>query len=155
MYDTWFLRYQQKIKISKQKMETACGDIIILHKYTRNHDHRRYCSWDMVRDTSNCYFSFWAIFCPFAHPPTPLPIPLLLPAQNIKIAKKMKKNFWRYHHFTHVYHKLWLDDVQFLRYGAWQTDGQTDGRMKKVTYGGRCLKIDNINRHKWMLVASD
>ena len=52
-----------------------------------------------------------------------------------------------------MYHKLWLDDVQFLRYGAWQTDGQTDERMKKVTYRDGCLKIDNINRQKWMLLA--
>ena len=40
-----------------------------------------YCSWDMVRDRCNCYFSFWAIFCPF----TPLT------AQKIKILKKWKK----------------------------------------------------------------
>ena len=38
-------------------------------------------------------------------------------AQKIKISTT-KKNFWRYHHFTHVYHKLSLDDVRFLRYGA-------------------------------------
>ena len=36
--------------------------------------------------------------------------------QNFK--KKKEKNSWRYHHFTHVYQKLRLDDVQFLRYGA-------------------------------------
>ena len=29
---------------------------------------------------------------------------------------------------TPVYHKFWLDDVRFLRYGAQQTDGQTDGK---------------------------
>ena len=51
--------------------------------------------------------------------------------QNQKQSKKLKfqkneKGFWRYHHFTHVYHKLWLDDLRFLRYGARQTDGQTE-----------------------------
>ena len=29
--------------------------------------------------------------------------------------KKWKKTLWRYHHFTDVYQKLWLDDVWFLR----------------------------------------
>ena len=85
----------------------------------------------MVCDGCNCYFSFWAIFCPFT----------TLIAQKIKISKKKKittiktqnkkttnkqtnkKDTWRYH-FTHVYQKLWLDDVQFLRYGARQTDGR-------------------------------
>ena len=71
----------------------------------------------MVRDRCNCYFSFWAISCPF----------IALTAQKIKFSKKKKqrnkKDTWRYH-FTHLYQKLWLDDVRFLRYGAWQTDGQ-------------------------------
>ena len=39
-----------------------------------------YSSWDMVCDRCNCYFSFWAIFCPF----TPLT------AQKIKTLKKWK-----------------------------------------------------------------
>ena len=88
------------------------GNIIILHKCTKNHDHMQYCYWDMVHDGCN-YFSFWAIFCPF----TPLT------AQEIKISKKQNKNYWRYH-FTYLYQKLWLDDVRFLRYGAWRTDGR-------------------------------
>ena len=56
---------------------------------------------------------------------------LLLPYQpkNSKFQKN-KKNTWRYHHFTHVYQKLWLDDVRFLRYGARQMDGWTN-RQKK------------------------
>ena len=36
---------------------------------------------DMVRDGCNCYFSFWAIFCPFT--------PLI--AQKIKISNKQTK----------------------------------------------------------------
>ena len=51
-----------KIKIEKKKTP---GDIIILHKCTKNHDYMLYCSWDMARDRCNCYFSFWAIFLPF------------------------------------------------------------------------------------------
>ena len=47
-----------------------CGDSIILHKCTTNHDHMLYSSWDMAHDGCNCYFSFWAIFCPFtSHQP--------------------------------------------------------------------------------------
>ena len=38
------------------------GNIIILHKCTKNHDLMLYCSWDMVCAGCNCYFSFWAIF---------------------------------------------------------------------------------------------
>ena len=38
------------------------GDIIILYKCIKNHDHMLYCSWDMA--SGRCYFSFWAIFCP-------------------------------------------------------------------------------------------
>ena len=52
----------QKMKI-KKKTKKILGDII-LHKCTNNHDLMPYCSWDIVHDVSNCYFSFWAIFCP-------------------------------------------------------------------------------------------
>ena len=85
------------------------GGIIILHKCIKTHDHILHCSLDMVRDRCN-YFSFWAIFC---HLPP-------LTAQKIKF--QGKKNTWIYH-FTHVYQKLWLDDVWFLRYGVQWTDG--------------------------------
>ena len=44
----------------------------------------------------------------------------LLTTQKIKILDKWR----RYHHFTHVYQKLWSYDVRFLKYGVWQTDGQ-------------------------------
>ena len=98
-------------------MKKTPGDIIILHKCTKIHDHMLYCSWHVVRDRCNCYFSFWAIFCPF----TPIT------AQKMKIFKNEKNTSW-YHHFTHVFQKLWLDDVLLLRYGARETDGQTNGR---------------------------
>ena len=35
-------------------MKRAPGDIIILHKCTKNHDHMLYCSSDMVCDRCNC-----------------------------------------------------------------------------------------------------
>ena len=57
-------------------------------------------------------FSFWAIFCPF----TP---------QKSKFSKNEKKS-WRYHHFTHVHQKLGSDNVRFLKYGVWWTDGKSD-----------------------------
>ena len=65
-----------------KKMKKIPGDIIILHKCTKNQDHMLYCSWYMARDGCNCYFSFWTIFCPF----TPLT------AQKMKIYKKWKKS---------------------------------------------------------------
>ena len=84
-YDVWFLRYEtrqtrvfchfgpfvcpftplttQKIKIFK-KWKKAWR-YHHLHKCTKKHDHMLYCSWDMVNEGCNCYFSFSAIFCPF------------------------------------------------------------------------------------------
>ena len=75
----------QKIKISEKKKKTP-GNIIILQMWTKNYDQMIYSSWDTVRDRCNCYFSFWANFCPF--------IPLT--AQKIKIWKN-EKNTWKYH----------------------------------------------------------
>ena len=43
-----------------QKLKKIPGDIIILHKCTKNNDHMLYCSLDMARNRFNCYFSFWA-----------------------------------------------------------------------------------------------
>ena len=68
-------------KMKKKKKKKMPGEIIILNKCTKNHDHMLYCSWDMVCDGSNCYFSFWTIFCPF----TPLTI------QKNQIFLKMKE----------------------------------------------------------------
>ena len=54
----------QKTNI-KKSLKKMTQDIIILYKWTKNHDHMLYCSWDMVCDRCNCYFSFWAISSPF------------------------------------------------------------------------------------------
>ena len=81
-YDIWFLRYQlqdiffcylgpffallpppqQSKKWKYQKIKNNPGYMIILHKCTKNRDHRLYSFWDMACDGSNCYFSLWAIF---------------------------------------------------------------------------------------------
>ena len=63
------------------KKKKTPGDIIILHKCTKNRAHMLYCSWDMVRDRCNWYFSFWAVFCPFTS----------LTAWKMKFSKKWKK----------------------------------------------------------------
>ena len=54
-----------------------------LTKCTKNHDRMLYCSWDMVCDGCNCYFSFCAIFCIF--------ILLPLTAWKMKISKQWEK----------------------------------------------------------------
>ena len=64
-----------------EKLKKRPGDITILHKYTKNHDHMLYYSLDMVLNGFNCYFSFWAIFYPSTS----------LTAQIIKIQKKWRK----------------------------------------------------------------
>ena len=73
------------------------GNIIILHKCTKTHNHMLYCRWDMMHDRCNCYFLFWAIFFPF----TPLTAP------KMKIWKNWKKTdiiiSSRYHHLIQVY----------------------------------------------------
>ena len=132
-YNVWFLRYEvyqtepfchfgpffvllrftfyppNSPKSEKfKKMKKAPGDITILHKCIKHHD-MLYCFCDMVHDRCNCYFSFWAIFCPF----TPLTAP------KMKISEKWKKA-WRYHHFTQLYQKSWSYAILFLTYGVRQ-----------------------------------
>ena len=107
----------QKMKILKMKKNP--GDVIILHKCTKSHDHPLYCSGDVAWDGCNCYFSFWAIFCPFNH----------LRNWKKKLSKKKTektrtttattmtttKTTWRYH-FTQVYQKSRSYAILVLRY---------------------------------------
>ena len=76
------------------------------------------------------------------------------PPINLKKSKfqknEKKKNAWRYHHFTHVHQRRWLDEVWFLRYGTIgmrQTDGWTD-RQKRwhIEVGAPPKKINISNR---------
>ena len=48
-----------------QKMKKTPGDAIILHKWTKNHDHMLYCFWDMVHDRYNLYFFILDYFLAF------------------------------------------------------------------------------------------
>ena len=97
----------QKIKMKKKKSPkvssfyTRVSKIIIWYIY---------CSWGMVHDGFNCYFSFWAIFCPF----TPLT------ALKMKISKNGKIG----------YQKLLLHDAWFLRY-VYMVHDRRMGRQKK------------------------
>ena len=86
-----------------EKMKKTPGDIIILHKCTKNHDHILYCSWDKERDRCN-YFSFWAIFCPF----TPLT------TQKTKISKNEEKKHLEVSSFNTSYQK------SYMLYCSWE-----------------------------------
>ena len=50
-----------------KKGQKIAGDIIILHKCTKNHNHMRYSSWDMEWDRQN-FLSFWTIFFLYTPP---------------------------------------------------------------------------------------
>ena len=70
------------------KMNKNPGDLIILHKCTKNHDHIVPETWHMTDVIFIFHFELSLPFYP-------------LTAQKIKIKKK-SKNAWRYHHFTRV-----------------------------------------------------
>ena len=86
-----------KIKILKNKK--FAGDIIILHMYTKNHNHMMYGSWDMQWDRQN-FLSFSAIFCPITTPT------LSNDPKNQNFESKWKKMFGGIILlYIHVYHK--------------------------------------------------
>ena len=109
----YFLPYTHNSRKNEnfKKNEKTPGDIIILHKCNKNHDHMLYCSRDMAHDTCNCYFSFWAIFWPL-----------------FKKLKKMPGDIIILHTFTKNY--------DWMMYGSWdmvrnrRTDRWTDGWKK-------------------------
>ena len=109
IYSSWDIE-QNIIKLVFWKIKKFAGDIIILHMCTKHHNHIMYGSWDMEWDRHN-FLSFWAIFYSFSP----------LTTWIIKILT-LKKNTWRYYHFTHLHHKWQSYDVWFLRYEAWQTE---------------------------------
>ena len=92
-------------------------DIIILHKCTKNHDHMLYCSWNTAHDGCKCYFSFWAIFCPFTAPKMKV-------SQKKKRKKKTPGDVIILHMCTKNY-----DQVM---YGSWEMvcKGWADGQKK-------------------------
>ena len=111
--------YQTKNKKNQnfEKMKKIAGDIIILHRYTKNHNHMLYGSWDIEWDAE--FFVILDHFFIFYHPPPPNN----LENQNVEKMKKASGDII-------IYQKLWSGDIQFLRYGAQQMDGWIDGRKK-------------------------
>ena len=80
-------------------------DIIILHKCTKN-------------DGCNCYFSFWAIFCPFTLPTT----------QKIKISKKWKKTPGDI-----IILHMCAKNYNYMMHGSW--DMMHDRQMDRQAHG--------------------
>ena len=71
-----------KKKKFKIKLKKNTWSYYFTYMCTKNYDQMMYSFWDMVQDICDCYFSFWAIFCPFTS----------LTAQKIKIKnKKLEK----------------------------------------------------------------
>ena len=77
------------------------GDIIILHKCIKNHDHMLYSSWDMAYDGCNFYFLFWTIFCSFTPPNSQK-------NQNFKKMKKTPGHIIILHMYTKNYDQTGL-----------------------------------------------
>ena len=119
----------QKMKI-KTRMKTMPGYIIILHKCTKNHDRILYCSWDMACDRCYCYFSFWAIFCPFS--------PLPNSPKKWKLKKKRQQRLGISSFYTWVL-QIMIRQCKIPEIWCvtdWWADRRTDrwtDRWKKVT----------------------
>ena len=135
-----FLPFYPHNSPKNENIKKNPGHIIILHRCTKSHDHRLYCSWDMLHDRYNCHFSFYAIFCPLASPLTPHPPPLL----TVKISKsKFKKKKKRKKHseissFYECAPKIMIR--WYMVPEIWcATDGWTDGWTEKVAYRGGWL----------------
>ena len=140
-YDVWFLRYQvwqteiffildnflpiyalktQKIKILRKPKKHL--EILSLYNSVPKIMIICYTVPDMARDRCNCYFSFWAIFCPF----TPLT------AQKVKISKKWKKHLEISSFYTCA-PKIIIRWTMVSE--KWCT---TDGQTEKETHRGGC-----------------
>ena len=111
---------KQPKKWKFQKNEKKPGDIIILLKCTKIMM-IGYTIPKIWRVTDVIVIFHFGLFLPFYSLNSP---------KNQNFKKKKRKKCLEIRHFTHLHRKLWLDGVPFLRYGAWQTDGQTDGRKK-------------------------
>ena len=85
-------------RINGDKTHKTHGDIIILHRCTKNHDDGLYCSWYMASDRCNCYFLFWAILFPLPPPPPP---------PNSPKNKNIKK-WWKYLEISPFYQKFMI-----------------------------------------------
>ena len=72
---------------------------------------------------------------------------------------KKTKNTWKYNHFTHVYQKLWSNDVRFLRYGAQRMDVDTYRQVPHLSKTNQlnpnqlvAIKVESI--HKPVMLMS-
>ena len=114
-YDVWLLRYgvwqteffvkPWKIKILK-KWKKRPGDIIILIKFIKNHDHMLYCSWNVAFDGCIIVIFHFGLFFAVLSPNLP---------KNWTFKKKSRKTHWRYHHVAQVYQKSW----SYMLYCSW------------------------------------
>ena len=94
-------------------MKKFAGDIIILHMCTENHNHMMHGSWDTEWDGQH-FLSFWAIFLPFYHQPTPhSPSPNHPENQNFE--KECKKCL----EILSLYRYRCTINVDHLIYGSW------------------------------------
>ena len=75
--------------------------------------------WCMVPGVRDKIFCHFGPFLTFYHPPSPNN----LENQNVEKMKKASRDIT-------IYQKLWLGNVQFLRYSVQQMDGWIDGRKK-------------------------
>ena len=111
MYGSWDMKFSRQnyseLFRKNQKWKKNPGDVIILHKCTKNHDHLLYFLKDVSRDGCNCLFFICAIFSSF----TPLQ------PKNSK-CQKNEINSLRYHYLTQVYQKSWSYAILLLRYGT-------------------------------------
>ena len=115
-----------------EKMKKTPGDIIILHQYTKNHDHMLHCSWDTMHDRCNFYFSFWAIF----HPLPPPPLHNDLKNQNFTKMKLTAGDI--------IILRMCTKNNDHMMYGSWdmvhngRTGRQVGRQDGKMTYRGGC-----------------
>ena len=86
-------------------MRKIAGYVIILHICTKNHNHRRYGSWDTEWDRQK-FLSFWSIVWSFT--------PLLIP--KIKIWKKCKKHLEILSFYTSV------PQMTNMMYSSWDME---------------------------------
>ena len=90
-----------------EKMKKMPGDVVLLHLCNINEDYMIYEFWNKRHDRIFCHFGpFFARWSPW-HLKT-------------KILKNWKKDLEI--SITHMLHKWQLNDVWFLRYGAWRTE---------------------------------
>ena len=112
-------------------MEKTPGDIIILHKCIKNHDHMLHSFWDIMY--IGCFFFQFGLFFALLHPQTPFLLPA--PANDPKNQKFLK--IWKKPPWDIIIWHMCTKNNDHVMYGSWDmvwtdswTDGRTDGRKK-------------------------